>query len=284
MKPIVSPLGRLLAVAGVLVVSGLTARAFPPAPHQEVFGLIRNEQGVPIVAANAEVVLETGGNLLGRTTVSQHLEPGVNYRLAIPLDSGVTGDSYSPTALRPTVPFRLRVKIGNVTYLPIEMSGASSLLTKPGAAIRVDLTLGEDSDGDGIPDAWERQLIAGLGGGKSLADINPNDDSDGDGLSNLLEYLAGTYAFDPQDGFSLSIVSTQGDRPVLEFLAIRGRDYEIQGSTDLKSWTRVTFSLSTDAVAAPFRDSFRATDTRVRRPVVAPTAGEQPRFFKLIVH
>ena len=284
MKPIVSSLGRLLGAAGALAVAGLTTLAFPPAPHQEVFGLIRNEQGVPLVAANAEVVLEAGGNLLGRTAVSQHLEPGVNYRLSIPLDSGVTGDSYSPSALQPTVPFRLRVKVGNVTYLPIEMSGASSLLTKPGAATRVDLTLGEDVDGDGIPDAWERQLITGLGGGKTLADINPADDADGDGLSNLQEYLAGTYAFDPQDGFALSIVSTQGDRPVLEFLAIRGRDYEIQGSADLQNWSRVAFSLTTDAAGTGLRDTFRATDTRVRRPVVAPVEGARPRFFKLIVH
>jgi hypothetical protein len=283
MKPLVSFPGRLLT-ACALAVAGLTVLAFPPAPHQEVFGLIRSELGVPLVAANAEVVLEAGGKLLGRITVSRNLEPGVNYRLTIPLDSGVTGDSYSPTALQPTVPFRLRVKIGNVTYLPIEMSGVSALLTRPGAATRVDLTLGEDTDGDGLPDAWERQLIAGLRGGKTLADINPNDDADGDGLSNLQEYLAGTYAFDPQDGFSLSIVSTQGDRPVLEFLAIRGRDYEIQGSADLQSWAPVAFSLTTDAAGTALRNNLRATDTRVRRPVVAPTDGVQPRFFKLIVH
>jgi len=120
--------------------------------------------------------------------------------------------------------------------------------------------------------------------GKTLADINPNDDADGDGLSNLLEYLAGTYAFDPQDGFSLNIVSTQGDRPVLEFLAIRGRDYEIQGSADLQSWSPVAFTFTTDAAGTAVRDSFRATDTRVRRPVVALGEGPQPRFFKLIVH
>lgn len=284
MNPIVSSLIRPLVAAGAVVAASLVTQAFPPAPHQEVYGLIRNEQGVPLVSANAEVILEAGGAFLGQTTVSGNLEPGVNYRLKIPLDSGVTGDSYTPTALKPTVPFRLRVKIGNVTYLPIEMSGASSLLTRPGTSTRVDLTLGEDADGDGIPDAWERQLIAGLGGGKTLADINPNDDSDGDGLSNLLEYLAGTYAFDPQDGFSLSIISTQGERPVLEFLAIRGRDYEIQGSADLQNWSRVSFSLTTDAAGTALRDSFRATDTRVRRPVVALGAGPQPRFFKLIVH
>lgn len=274
---------RLLAgLAGSLLT--VAAWAFPPAPDHLIYGYVRDEQGTPLNRPNAEVWLEANDRVLVKVPVVTDPEPGVNYRLAIPVDSGVTGDLYTPNALRPTVPFRLRVKIGNVTYLPIEMSGVANFVTRPGASSRVDLTLGVDSDGDGIPDAWERQLIAGLGGGKTLADINPNDDADGDGLSNLQEYLAGTYAFDPQDGFALSIVSTQGERPVLEFLAIRGRDYEIQGSADLQNWSRVAFSLTTDAAGTALRDSLRATDTRVRRPVVAPSEGAQPKFFKLVVH
>jgi len=274
---------RLLAgLAGSLLT--VAAWAFPPAPDHLIYGYVRDEQGTPLNRPNAEVWLEANDRVLVKVPVVTDPEPGVNYRLAIPVDSGVTGDLYTPNALRPTVPFRLRVKIGNVTYLPIEMSGVANFVTRPGASSRVDLTLGVDSDGDGIPDAWERQLIAGLGGGKTLADINPNDDADGDGLSNLQEYLAGTYAFDPQDGFALSIVSTQGDRPVLEFLAIRGRDYEIQGSADLQNWSRIAFSLTTDAAGTPLRNQFRATDTRVRRPVVSPVEGVQPRFFKLVVH
>ncbi len=268
-------LGSLLTVA---------AWAFPPAPDHLIYGYVRDEQGTPLNRPNAEVWLEANDRVLVKVPVITDSEPGVNYRLAIPVDSGLTGDLYTPNALRPTVPFRLRVKIGNVTYLPIEMSGVANFVTKPGASSRVDLTLGEDSDGDGIPDAWERQLIAGLGGGKTLADINPTDDADGDGLSNLQEYLAGTYAFDPQDGFSLSIVSTQSDQPVLEFLAIRGRDYQIHGSADLQNWAPVAFTFTTDAAGTAARDRFRANDTRIRRPVVAPTPGAQPRFFKLIVH
>jgi hypothetical protein len=274
---------RLLAgLAGSLLT--VAAWAFPPAPDHLIYGYVRDEQGTPLNRPNAEVWLEANERVLVKVPIGADSEPGVNYRLAIPVDSGVTGDLYTPNALRPTVPFRLRVKIGNVTYLPIEMSGVANFVTRPGASSRVDLTLGVDSDGDGLPDSWERQLSAGMGGDKSLADINPGDDADGDGLSNLQEYLAGTYAFDPQDGFALSIVSTQGDRPVLEFLAIRGRDYEIQGSADLQNWSRVAFGLTTDAAGTALRDSFRATDTRVRRPVVAPGEGVQPRFFKLVVH
>ncbi len=273
-------LGWVLALGATLAVG-----AFPPAPHHLVFGMVRDEQGNPINSANAEVLLETEGNLLARTTIGGN-ELGVNYQLTIPLDAGVTADVYKPTALLPTVPFRLRVKLGNVSYLPIEMTGASALLTKPGESSRVDLTLGEDLDGDGIPDAWERNLIGATGGGRSLADIRPGDDDDGDGLTNLQEYLAGTYAFDPADGFALAIRSVEAGRSMLEFTAIRGRSYTIQGSPDMLTWSDVAFHLSTDGASAAPRQVYVSGDVRPIRALAGPFApgSAEPRFFKLIVH
>ena len=41
--------------------------------------------------------------------------------------------------------------------------------------------------------------------GGTLANIRPGDDLDGDGISNYNEYLTGTYAFDPTDGFFLPL-------------------------------------------------------------------------------
>ncbi|MFC7337453.1 hypothetical protein ACFQY0_09725 [Haloferula chungangensis] len=42
-----------------------------------------------------------------------------------------------------------------------------------------------DSDGDGLPDAWERKFFGNL-------DKGPDDDGDGDGLTNRDEWLIGT--------------------------------------------------------------------------------------------
>jgi hypothetical protein len=246
---------------------------------------VRDELGHPLNLPGAEVILEAGGSGLARAPIAAGLEPAVNYRLAIPLDSGATPDLYKPTALRPTVPFRLRVKVGPVTYLPIEMTGAVQLLTRPGETTRVDLTLGVDSDGDGLPDAWERALIQSLGGNLTLQDIRPEDDSDADGMSNLDEYLAGTYAFDPADGFELAIVTTANGGPWLEFTAIRGRSYTIYASEDLQGWTPVAFNLPTDAPDAPGRQDFFAADTRLIRVRIHTLSPGAPawRFFKLHV-
>ena len=104
-------------------------------------------------------------------------EPGANYYLYVPMDAGSNNDLYKTSAMRPAVSFRIKVKIGNTIYLPIEMSGNFSKMGQPGQRTRMDLTLGEDVDGDGIPDAWERALIEQNGRAKTIEEVRPGDDA-----------------------------------------------------------------------------------------------------------
>ncbi|MDT8273438.1 MAG: REJ domain-containing protein [Desulfomonilia bacterium] len=65
-----------------------------------------------------------------------------------------------------------------------------------------------DSDGDGIPDAWER-----------LHGLDPSDphdaayDSDQDGISNLEEYVAGTDPMDPSDNIPVAVAGLDQTSP-----------------------------------------------------------------------
>lgn len=255
--------------------------------------MIRDERGNPLSRPGSEVLLEVGPTVVARATVGTTPVNGSNYRLVIPLDTGATPERYQPTALLPAVGFRLRVRVGNSTLLPMEMTGTAGLVTQAGAVRQLDLTLGEDADGDGIPDAWERDLLAAMGWAKSIADIRPGDDADGDGLSNLNEYLAGTYAFDPADGFTLAIRDTQRDGAGLEFTAVRGRTYTVQGSNDMQTWTAQSFVLQTDAAGAAPRRNFTVADGRTRmvriwtRPTNDTTQGADGdssyKFYKLLV-
>jgi hypothetical protein len=258
-----------------------TARAFPPAPYHLLYGMVRDEYGNPIVSTNAVIILEATSGVQVTAPLDLNLEPGTNYRLPVSMDAGITTELYKSTALKAQAPFKIKVKIGNTTYLPMEMVADFSKLGQPGQSTRLNLTLGEDSDGDGIPDAWERALIEFLGGNKTLADIRPGDDSDGDGVSNLNEYLAGTLPFDEANGLTLSLVHLSGNVPALEFTAIRGRNYVVEGSSDLQTWTAVDFRIVGESGV---QNIYRAIDVRLMQvEVVAAAGASAPNFYRLML-
>jgi hypothetical protein len=262
----------------------LGVNAFPPAPHHLIYGQVRDEMGEPLSLTDAQVVLETTNGVVALTSVAHGFEPGVNYAIQVQMDSGITPDVYKSTALSPQVSFLLKVVISGTVYLPIEMQGNLSQLGEPAGQTRIDLTLGEDSDLDGLPDAWERALIQALGGGLTLADIDPNGDRDGDGLTNLEEYHAGTYAFDPSEGFALNLKSVTAGVSTVEFLAVRGRTYTVVVSGDLKNWDPVGFRLSSDEPTGSPRQSYIAQDFEMVELVVPEISGpESTRFFRAIV-
>src|SRR6185369_5788412 len=115
--------GFLLS-AFCFLLSLVAALAFPPAPHHTLYGMVRNQFGDPLNISPSGVFLETPTGVQLLAGVVNNLEPGVNYRLEVPMDSGTSGDTnaYQPTALKPFFPFKLKVLIGQTTYVPIQMT------------------------------------------------------------------------------------------------------------------------------------------------------------------
>lgn len=118
-----------------------------------------------------------------------------------------------------------------------------------------------DSDGDGMPDAWE--VANGL---------NPNVDDaaldfDGDGVSNGAEYRAGTDPRDPAS--SLRIVATNGPvagTMMLTWPVVQGKIYRLSASDDLLTWT-----IQPGSVALAWATG--------EQNAVVPTTGS-PRFYR----
>ena len=135
-----------------------TAFAYPPAPHHVIEGLVRDEQGRPMVGDNIKVVAVSNEGGIIVTSVNQIYGPGVNYSLQIPMESGVARNLFNTSAFMNQMEFSLKVQVGGKDYLPIEMIGNTSKMGLPGETTYLDLTLGEDSDGDGLPDAWEQGI------------------------------------------------------------------------------------------------------------------------------
>lgn len=271
MKPII----RFALVVMAFAIA-LSSKAYPPAPHHLFYGIVRDEYGNPLEVTDASLILETTAGVRVTTPILPFLEPGINYRLEAPMDSGLTADPYIPTALHPAVPFRITVRIGGTIYLPIEMAGDFAHLGEPGRQTHLNLTLGEDADGDGIPDAWERQI------NPDISQVDAGGDGDRDGMSNLAEYLAGTYAFDPDEGFKLSMAGINGARAVLEFTAIRGRTYSLLHSNDLDEWTFVPFQVEGEENSI---FEYQATDVRKLRIEAenAPDSSGNVGLFRLMV-
>jgi len=129
------------------------------------------------------------------------------------------------------------------------------------------IQMGGDSDGDGIPDAWE-QLKFG-----NLTTANSTSDRDGDGFSDLGEYLADTDPTDPDSNLRITAYSPDpgGSPAKIEWTSVASRLYHIQRRTDLNPgslWSDIGLGLiSPDA---------GATTTRVFTDPASPQ-----RFFRI---
>jgi hypothetical protein len=170
-------------------------------------------------------------------------------------------------------------------FLPIQSSG-NLTAGRGGERVRYDITIGVDSDGDGLPDAWEEWQLYQAGypplpsGNWDISLIGPTGDLDGDGISNLSEYIAGTYAADPTSYIELQIKEKGVNFARLEFFRVTGKTYRLQRTNDLApgSWTPVDFALTKGAVPASFH---RALDVGPLPIFVVPLAEKE--FYRLTV-
>jgi hypothetical protein len=206
--------------------------------------------------------------------------PSANYNYQMRLRLDMTRPEtlmYHPKALARGAIFNLAVVRGNRIYRPIEVASPPTV----GAAAdrrRLDLTLGVDLDGDGLPDAWEEAQLYQAGerpgvNGWELSKLDRDGDYDGDGTSNWNEYLAGTYALDATSILDLKLAEKLSDSVRLEFYSFYGKQYTVEASTDLQTWAAVALSLTPPAegVAAPTQSSLTATTTGVTSVYVGTT-------------
>lgn len=271
-------------LAALALASGFT-QAFPPAPYYTIYGLVRDQVGQTIKADGAVIILLKGGVEIGRTPITSGLRLDQNYELPIRIDQALGGSPlYSSKAIASNGPYSLVVEMNGTLFYPIEVAG--NLTTgKGGERVRLDLNLGEDSDGDGLPDIWEQWMLYQAGyypdeqGNWPLHLIDRDGDFDNDGLSNWLEYVAGTFAGDATEKFDLIIKEKAPAMVRFEFFAITGKTYTIEHSTDMVTWSRVPFSVGVQAAGDTL---FSATDVGVLSAFAAPTSSTK-EFYRLTV-
>jgi len=272
-----------LALLGFLLVAGM-ASAFPPAPYYTLYGMVRDQVGQTVTAEGAEVILLKGGVEVGRTPItSSRIDQ--SYELNLRIDQNRSGTTfYTDKAIAAQGLFSLVVSMNGALFYPIEVSG-NLTAGKGGERVKLDLTLGEDKDKDGLPDTWEAWQLyqAGLypdeNGNWDLSLLDKDGDFDKDGQSNGLEYITGTFAGDATETFVLTIKEKLPQSVRFEFYGITGKVYTIESSLDMKTWTRVPF-----AVGAPGagNSAHQASDVGIVSAFTAPRATTS-EFYRLSV-
>ena len=266
-----------------LLVTGI-ASAFPPAPYYTLYGMVRDQVGQTVIAEGAVVILLKGGVEVGRTPItSNRLDQ--SYELNLRLDQNRSGTTfYTDKAVAAGGLFSLVVSMNGELFYPIEVSG-NLTAGKGGERVKLDLTLGEDLDKDGLPDTWEAWQLyqAGLypdeNGEWDLSLIDRNGDFDKDGQSNLFEYIAGTFAGDATEIFGLTIKEKLPESVRFEFYGIIGKVYTIESTLDMKTWTRVPFSVGAPGAG---NNAYQASDVGIVSAFTAPR-GSGSEFYRLSV-
>lgn len=131
----------------------------------------------------------------------------------------------------------------------------------------------EDSDGDGLPDAWELA--------NHLNPADPSDaalDADGDGWSNLEEFQGRTdptVADNPLRATATPVLDGSNRKVALSFRGMWGRTYRVESKTSLAdaAWSLLgEFTPSAPSQACELLDEFLPSGTKYYRIVASAAA------------
>lgn len=245
-------------------------------------GMVRDEFGWVLRNDGAEIVVRQGETIIGRAPIINELNFESNYRVNLPVDSNLTSDRYRSGALLAESQYTIEIHSGGAVYLPIETLTGGLPSPEPGAVVTLNLTLGEDSDFDGLPDDWEYWQLqaAGLFPGDLNYHLGQlgDGDWDSDGISDQAEYQAGTFATEASSALTFDTIGLFGsDLVQFNYNAVVDKAYQVEASTDGVTWTTVPVSLGT--AIEPSQEAWTA-ERNGPSTLFAPVSGKK-RLYRL---
>ncbi len=208
-------------VAALLLLPFATTRAEIPEPDNVLYGTIAIDN-VAITASRTDVVVQARREINGPAIASYRMgsnpQLGNFYSLRLKLET-----------LAPILDANASLTGSDVVIVVTDPTGvraqAGYTLAGRGEFQRLDFgTAVPDSDGDGLPDAWETHYFGNL---------NQNANSMGaSGLSALQHFIAGTNPNDPNSVFKL-VITNAGNARAISFTVLRAEGPGYDGFTRL---------------------------------------------------
>ena len=168
---------------------------------------------------------------------------GVLATLGNGLNLATSFDVSTPLTPVPKQSFDALVRALNLTA-----SGGLIFVAEDEAGLAIG-TVSDDVDKDGLPDAWEQQIVNADPSDslRNFEDVLATDDFDGDGAANGAEFVAGTSPTDSGSRFIASLPPISGGAvPTIQWSSVAGKTYTLHKSTNLQ----VGFTILADNLAA----------------------------------
>ena len=159
--------------------------------------------------------------------------------------------------------YALRLIANDQSRVDLDCSGRSGLNGRE-YVVALDIVtdpLAQDTEGDGMPDAWETA--------HGFNPNNPSDatlDNDGDGRTNLEEYLGGTDPRNPASVLRITAVRREGGGMRVAWTTVGGHNYRLEGAADPASAAFVPVSpLISIPVGGPSTTDYLIADASTGR-------------------
>ena len=236
-------LNRKSATVCVIALFAGVSHAAIPEPDNILYGNITLDNTL-VTADRTDVVIEarrqTNGPAIASYQMGSDASLGNLYALNLTIESVTPITDTNASQISDT----LFIVVTDGTGIRAE---TTYTITDRGVAQRVDFGVAAvDSDGDGLPDAWELQQFTNLGQNPGTMDAN--------GMTALQNFIAGTDPNDPNSGFKLSITRTNSQNRV-SFQAIKAEGPGYDGMTRLYTLeSNPTFSGGSWAAVSGYSD------------------------------
>lgn len=108
----------------------------------------------------------------------------------------------------------------------VTVSFSSQVIVPAGQTLTIQIGSFVDTDGNGLPDAWEMNYFGHIG-------VDPTADPDGDGTSNHTEFVAGTNPIDATSVLRISGVTPVANGFQIAWSSVPGMTYTLECTNDL---------------------------------------------------